>query len=229
MKIRRCAWPQTPSEAIGLQKVMKEKIILKYRGGQIKLVAGCDVSYRGKETTVASIVVMRYSDLGLVEEVTRVCKGKPFPYIPGLFSFREIPPLLLAIEEIKSEPDVFLFDGHGIAHPRRMGLATHAGILIDRPAIGCAKSRLYGQYDKVPVHKGDYTFLKDRKGDVIGACVRTRKNVKPIFVSPGHRIDLEYAIEVVLHCTRRYKMPEPLRRAHFHTQRDLDKISRSAL
>lgn len=136
-----------------------------------------------------------------------------FPYIPGLLSFREAPLLLGALAKIKREPDIILFDGQGIAHPRRMGIATHLGLFLEKPTIGCAKSLLVGKYLHPGGRKGSYSLLED-KGEVIGAAVRTRKEKKPVFVSPGDGIDLMTSIEIVLRCTGRYRLPEPLRQAH---------------
>jgi deoxyribonuclease V len=143
-----------------------------------------------------------------------------FPYIPGLLSFREAPVCLAAVEKLQTQPDVFIIDGQGIAHPRRLGLATHLGLFLDKPTIGCAKSRLTGTFQEPPLEKGAYSLLKDEmrkkstEPEVIGAVVRTRTNVKPVFVSVGHKCLLEDAIRVVLDCAVRYRLPEPTRLAH---------------
>lgn len=136
-----------------------------------------------------------------------------FPYVPGLLAFREGPAVLAALERMSIPPDMLMFDAQGIAHPRRMGLASHIGILLDIPSIGCAKSRLCGEYQPPEKHKGSWTPLYDND-EIIGAVVRTRDNVRPVFVSVGHRVDLESAIDIVLSCTTRYRLPEPTRWAH---------------
>jgi deoxyribonuclease V len=136
-----------------------------------------------------------------------------FPYVPGLLSFREGPAVLDALDKLKSPPDLLIFDGHGLAHPRRFGLACHLGLLVDIPAIGCAKSRLCGQYEEPGPHRGDTMPLID-KGEVVGAAVRTRAGVKPVFVSIGHRVDLPTSIHYVLACCRGYRLPETTRWAH---------------
>ena len=136
-----------------------------------------------------------------------------FPYIPGLLTFREGPLLIEAFKKIKIELDVIIFDGQGIAHPKRLGLATHMGILLDKPTIGCAKSRLIGTYEEPEKGNGSYNLLKD-SGEVIGAVLRTKEDVSPVFISPGHRIDLKSSIEIVLKCLRNHRLPEPTRQAH---------------
>lgn len=146
-----------------------------------------------------------------------------FPYIPGLLSFREAPPLLGALAKIRREPDIILFDGQGTAHPRRMGIATHLGLFLEKPTIGCAKSLLVGKYLPPGGEKGSYSLLED-KGEVIGAVVRTRKEKKPVFVSPGDGIDLMTSIEIVLRCTGRYRLPEPLRQAHLFAKEIREKF-----
>jgi len=155
-------------------------------------------------------------DFKLVE-TTNAVKKVTFPYIPGLLSFREAPVCLAAVEKLKQKPDVFIIDGQGIAHPRRLGLAAHLGLFFDKPTIGCAKSLLTGAYEEPPLEKGDYSLLMDEKSDqpeTIGAVVRTRTNVKPVFVSVGNKCRLTDAIEITLACTTKYRLPEPTRLAH---------------
>ena len=158
------------------------------------------------------MVVLGFPRLEILEKKFFVCQVD-FPYIPGLLSFREAPPLLGALAKIRREPDIILFDGQGIAHPRRMGIATHLGLFLEKPTIGCAKSLLVGKYLPPGGEQGSYSPLTD-KGQVIGAVVRTRREKKPVFVSPGDRIDLMASIEIVLQCTGKYRLPEPLRQAH---------------
>ncbi|MHC4322481.1 MAG: endonuclease V, partial [Planctomycetota bacterium] len=160
----------------------------------------------------ASVVVFELETMERVEVVT--ASGKvDFPYIPGLLSFRESPILLKAFAKIKSNPDVILLDAQGIAHPRGIGLASHMGLLLDKPSIGCAKTRLIGDYNEMGEEVGCYSHLTI-KDKVVGAVLRTRKNIKPIFVSPGHKIDLDTSIDLVLKSCRGYRLPEPVRQAH---------------
>ena len=160
----------------------------------------------------ASVIVFELQTMQRVEAVT--ASGKvDFPYIPGLLSFRESPILLKAITKIKSEPDAIILDAQGIAHPRGIGLASHIGLILDKPSIGCAKTRLIGEYKEVGEEVGNYTLLK-AKEKTVGAVLRTRKNVKPVFISPGHKIDLNTSIDLVLKCCRGYRLPEPIRQAH---------------
>jgi len=206
----------SPSEAIKVQKTLQQKIDTsrKVHADSVKLIAGSDLAYdRQKDTAIASIVVMTFPSLSVVEEVCGYTQI-PFPYIPGLLSFREIPPMVEAAKRLKHKPDVWLIDGAGIAHPRGIGLASHWGLIVNIPTIGCAKSHLYGHYEDPPVQKGSYTPIKSNSGKVIGIVLRTRREVKPIFMSPGHLIDIESAKEIVLMTCTKYRNPEPLRHAH---------------
>ena len=174
---------------------------------QIHTVAGVDASYR--EIGRAAIAVFSFPDLTLLEEVTAT-REAPFPYIPGLLAFREGPVALAAYERLAIQPDLLLFDAHGYAHPRRMGLASHLGVYLDRPSIGCAKSRLTGKYEEPGPEMGAWSPLLSR-GEEIGRVVRTKARTKPIFVSVGYRVTLPLAVEVVLRCVRGYRLPEPTR------------------
>ena len=179
----------------------------------VRHVAGTDVSAsRGTDRVWAGAVVSSYPDLHVLEEAWTEGKSS-FPYIPGILSFREIPVLLDALNHLKIWPDVILCDGQGTAHPRRMGLASHLGVLLDWPTIGCAKSRLVGEFSDMAHRKGSFSLLC-HKDEVIGAAARTRAGVKPVFVSPGNRITLEKSLEIVFRCSPKYRIPEPLRRAH---------------
>ena len=185
-----------------------------------KLIAGIDCAFsKDGERIFAAVIVLRLPQFELVEMVNAARKVT-FPYIPGLLSFREAPVCIAAVEKLQTRPDVFMIDGQGIAHPRRLGLAAHLGLFFDKSTIGCAKSRLTGTYEEPPLDKGAYSLLKDEKGkqnaqsETIGAVVRTRTNVKPVFVSVGHKCLLEDAIRVVLECSVRYRLPEPTRLAH---------------
>jgi len=176
-----------------------------------RTVAGVDVGIKG-ELARAAVVVMALPELSILERVV-IERPVTFPYVPGLLSFREAPAILEALARLESVPDVLLFDGQGYAHPRRMGIATHVGILLDHPTIGCAKSRLCGSYEEPAPARGSYTWLRDR-GETVGAVLRTRSGVQPVFVSVGHRMRLDIAIDLVLRCTRGYRLPEPTRWAH---------------
>ncbi|MEA2021379.1 MAG: deoxyribonuclease V [Candidatus Caldatribacteriota bacterium] len=212
MKYRNLhSWKVSPGEAIQLQKELKKKISLKKSFNKVKIVAGADVSYY-QNKMIAGIVIFKFPQLEIIEKKSSLSSVN-LPYIPGLLTFREGPSLLKALKKIKIEPDVILFDGQGIAHPRRMGIATHLGLFLDKPTIGCAKSRLSGKYTSVGEEKGDYTLLKEGE-EVLGAVLRTRRKVKPIFVSPGHKIDLSNSIEIVLKCIVKYRLPLPVREAH---------------
>ncbi len=206
-------WNLTPKEAIALQKELAAKINTRKCLGKAKLVAGADVSYKRFSSLFhAGVVVFDASDWHLVErqEATDECR---FPYVPGLLSFREIPVLLQAFAKLKSRPDVVLYDGHGYSHPRRVGISSHLGLCLNLPVIGCAKTRLCGDEKKPGPEPGNWTPLTD-KGEVIGAVLRTKRGVKPIFVSSGHLVSLESAIRVALESCRGYRLPEPTRQAH---------------
>jgi deoxyribonuclease V len=206
-------WTMTPREAVELQKSLRERVRLAPLKKEIKTIAGADISFNKFSTVLyAGIVVMSLPSLEVFEEVGVVSETK-FPYVPGLLSFRESPSVLEAWAKLKVEPDAVMFDGQGIAHPRRVGIASHVGLIINRPTLGCAKSVLVGKYEEPKAERGNWTELID-KGEVVGAAVRTKTNVQPIFVSPGHLIDLESAIKLTLACDGGYRQPEPTRRAH---------------
>jgi deoxyribonuclease V len=199
--------PATAREAIQIQKDLRDRVI---RRGSVRprVVAGADVSYKG-DVARAVFVVMR--DLEVVEQVV-VKESVPFPYIPGLLSFREIPPLLSAWKRVRTVPDVIIVDGQGIAHPRRLGIASHLGLVLGVPTIGCAKSRLCGEYEEPGPKRGSWRKLH-HDGETIGAALRTRDGCNVVYVSTGHRVGLENAISVVLACAPRYRLPEPQRLA----------------
>lgn len=207
-------------QAIKLQEKLKEEIILQApfsSSEEIKTIAGSDLHFSlGDKFAYAGIVVLSFPEMEILESVVLKRKvSKLFPYLASLLSFREIPYLIPAFKKLKIEPDVIFCDGQGIAHPRKMGLATHLGIILDKPTVGCAKSLLYGRYEKMPESfKGSYNYLKGMKGEIIGAVLRTKDNVRPVFVSPGHKMNLKLAIEIVLKCCPQYRLPEPLRYAH---------------
>ena len=205
------AWDVTPPEARRIQNELRNKIIRTDRHGTIDTVAGVDIGLR-KDMALASVVVLSFPELQVVERVV-VESPLRFPYIPGLLSFREIPPLLEAFSQLQTEPALVMVDGHGIAHPRRFGIAAHLGLLLDKPAMGCAKSRLCGKAAEPNTERGAYEYLYDAD-EVIGAVVRTRANVRPVYVSIGHRIALDSAITFCLTCGSGYRLPEPTRQAH---------------
>lgn len=210
------SWSLTPHRAVDLQKRLAARIrICQFppRRKTLRLVAGCDSSYeKHGDTIYAGIVVLSYPEMERVEEATAVCEAK-FPYIPGLLCFRESPAVLEAWKRLTARPDVLMVDGHGIAHPRRFGIACHFGVVLDLPTIGCAKSRLIGTHVQPNTLRGSRTPLLDG-GEVIGAVLRTRAGVKPVFISVGHRTTLDDAVRLVAECTRGYRIPEPTRQAH---------------
>jgi len=206
-------WNLTPTEARNLQFELARRVSLSPMRRKPRLTCGLDCAFsKDKKLIFASAVVFSVSDMQLVEQADAVLP-LAFPYVPGLLSFREIPVCLEAIGKLKMEPDLFLVDGQGIAHPRRLGLASHLGLCVDKPAIGCAKSRLLGTFDPPGPEKGDYSPLYD-KSDRIGAVLRTRTGTKPLFISPGHLCSFNDAIRYTLAHTTRYRLPEPTRLAH---------------
>ncbi len=210
---RSHSWDLTPSAAIALQKELRGEIIVDRPLDleKVRLIAGVDVSVKNN-VSQAAVVVATFPELEPVETAL-ARQPTPFPYVPGLLTFREGPVLEKAFAELSCTPDVFLFDGIGYAHPRRMGIVSHMGLLLQRPAVGCAKTRLCGSHDPVPDEKGAWTPLVDR-GEEIGAVVRTRAGVAPVIVSAGHLADLSSSIELVLRCCPKYRLPEPIRMAH---------------
>jgi deoxyribonuclease V len=207
-------WTLEPAEAIQLQSALRQRLVLTWDGRKLRTVGGVDMSVKGQAAR-AAIVVLSYPELEPVEAVTADVPIA-FPYIPGLLTFREGPAILAAWQRLEAQPDLLMFDGQGIAHPRGIGLAAHMGLWLKRPSIGVAKSWLYGVYTAPGSQRGDAAELRDpRQPDrVIGQVLRTRTDVKPVYVSPGHLIDVSHAVELVLACCTRYRLPEPTRRAH---------------
>ncbi len=207
------AWDLSPKDAIALQQRWRGRIITDDCFGEITTVAGVDVGFEDQNRiTRAAIVVLRYPELKPIDSAL-VKLPTSYPYIPGLLSFREMPAILKAYEQLRITPDLLLCDGQGIAHPRRFGIACHLGLWLDKPAIGVGKTRLVGTYEEPADKKGAWTPLRD-KGDTIGAVVRSRQGVKPIFISPGHRISLASSVDWAMRCVSRYKLPETTRYAH---------------
>ena len=207
-------WNLAPNEAIALQQELRKRLVLTWDGRTVSTIGGVDVSLKA-DIARAAIVVLRYPDLAPMHSVTADVP-LTFPYIPGLLAFREIPAVLAAWDKLSPKPDLVMVDGQGIAHPRGFGIAAHLGLWIDRPTIGVAKSRLYGTHAEPGPNKGDSTPLHDERDprQSIGAVVRTRAGVNPLYVSPGHLIDLEHSIRFVLDCVTQYRLPEPTRWAH---------------
>ena len=211
-------WAVSYSEALLIQKKLSRMVESKPLDQPVNFVAGADISFSKADNRLfTAVVVLTFPDLQKVEEVWTQGEAT-FPYVPGLLSFREAPPLLAAFAQLQHDPDVILIDGQGIAHPRRLGLASHLGVILGRPSIGCAKSRLTGEYSSPGEQKGDRSLLQ-HEGKTIGMVLRTRRKTKPIFVSIGHMIDLEMAVSIVLACTRIYRLPEPTRQAHILANR----------
>jgi deoxyribonuclease V len=211
-------WSMTPRQAIRLQQRLADRVRIEPLRQSVHLVAGADVAFSpdGKRC-LAGVVVY---DLQKQEVVEQVLAWRPvrFPYVPGLLSFREAPAVLAAVRRLRTVPDLFMFDAQGLAHPRRMGLASHVGLLMDRPTVGCAKSRLCGEHGDPAQEPGSVSALVDR-GEGIGAVLRTRHGVKPVYVSVGHRVMLADAIQAVMACVTRYRLPEPTRLAHIMVTR----------
>jgi len=205
-------WNLTPDEAARVQSELRSRLILTWDQRPVVTIGGVDISIK-TETARAAIVVLRYPELtpleGVIADAPLV-----FPYIPGLLAFREGPAVLTAWNEVKNKPDLLMFDGQGIAHPRGIGIASQMGLWLERPTIGVAKSRLYGRHEEVGPQHGDRTDLIDKQGNVIGTVLRTREKTNPLYVSPGHLIDVEHATQFVLNCSAGYRLPEPTRWAH---------------
>ena len=215
------AWPTDVTQARAVQESLRGKVIAGDKLGVVKTVAGVDVGFeRAGAVTRAAVVVLDFPSLEPREqEVAR--QPTRFPYVPGFLSFREAPAVLAALEQLRQAPDLLLCDGQGIAHPRRFGIACHLGVLTDIPSIGVAKSRLIGTHGTVPEEKGAWVPLMEA-GEVIGAVLRTRNGVKPLYVSIGHRVSLDTAIDYVLRCTTKYRLPETTRLAdRLASQRDV--------
>ncbi|MBM6592784.1 deoxyribonuclease V [Microvirga pudoricolor] len=209
----RHAWDLSPAEAIALQKDLRREVMSDrpIDLDAVEVVAGVDVSVKNEQSH-AAVVVMTYPGF-LVIETVLARRPTPFPCIPGLLSFREGPVLEEAFESLKTVPDVFLFDGMGIAHPRRIGIASHMGLWLGRPTIGCGKTLLCGRYRDLGPEKGSAAPLID-KGETIGVALRTRTAKNPMFISPGHMADIPTAAELVLRCSPKFRLPEPIRLAH---------------
>ena len=212
------SWDLTRGEAIEVQRRLRNLVRLQPLARPVNTIAGADISYnRYSDTVYAGIVVLSLPDLRIIESAGVRSTAK-FPYVPGLLSFREAPSLLEVWEKLKTKPDVLMLDGQGIAHPRRFGIACHIGVLLDWPTIGCAKSILVGKYGELGPEAGSRAPLID-KGEQIGVALRTKNKVAPVYVSPGHLIDLDSSVDLVLRSVTRYRLPETTRQAHLLVNR----------
>ncbi len=214
MKVKRLhSWQVSTAQALEIQQRLAAQVSKRSEVTTPRFIAGVDISVgKGEGMATGAVVVLEYPQLRVVE--TRVVQGKlDFPYIPGLLSFRESPLTLAACQKLTITPDLILVDGQGIAHPRRLGLASHLGLLLNMPTIGCAKSILCGNHEALGDEPGSYAKMVDR-GEIIGAALRTKLGVKPVYVSIGHKVDLNTTISWVMNCCRGYRLPEPTRLAH---------------
>jgi deoxyribonuclease V len=216
------SWDLKPAEAAALQSKLARQVVRqsRIRLRDIKRIAGVDAGYRNK-IAYAAVVVLTLTDLKILEAAT-AARPISFPYIPGLLSFREGPAALQALDKLKTAPDLLMIDGQGISHPRRFGIASHIGLLTGIPSVGCAKTRLLGNYDEPQLERGSTAYLKE-SGETLGAVVRTRTGVKPVFVSIGHLMDLNDSIRIILESCRGYRIPEPIRRAHQLAKKPIEK------
>ena len=219
MKIQQLhPWTVSPKEAVKIQKELAAQVILKPFNKFIRFIAGADVSYDRKSNTLfAAVLVFEFPSLQICETQNQLSTPQ-FPYVPGLLSFRELPPLIECFQKVSIAPDVVLCDGQGYAHPRRFGLASHLGLIVNLPAVGCAKSRLIGEGEEPGSKRGSFSVLYDR-GEEIGFIVRTKDGIRPLYISPGHFITGNDAVRIVLDCFAGYRLPEPTRQAHLEVNR----------
>lgn len=206
-------WDVSVAEAAEIQRGLAGRVVRSGRLDAVELIAGVDISGANSDgMSRGAIVLLQYPSMEVVERSVVTMKVE-FPYVPGLLSFREMPLILAACKQLSTTPDLFIADGQGIAHPRRLGLAAHLGLVLDVPTIGCAKSVLCGTHGDLGEERGNQASLID-KGEIVGSALRTKRRVKPVYVSIGHRIDLDEACRWVLVCCRGYRLPEPTRLAH---------------
>ena len=203
----------TISEAKAIQENLRGNVQLEPLHQSIHTIAGADISLNlYSETIYAGIVILRYSDLQPLA-YSLVKSTNTFPYVPGFLAFREVPALVEALAQIPIQPDVIMIDGHGIAHPRRMGIAAHFGTLTNTATLGCAKKILFGKWPEPEAIKGSFTLIKDKE-EIIGYALRSKNNVKPVFISPGNKMCLQDSLNITMHCLRNHRLPEPTRKAH---------------
>ncbi|MCX8027880.1 MAG: deoxyribonuclease V [Thermodesulfovibrionales bacterium] len=215
--------PKSLDDAKIIQKHLQKKIRVEPLLKKPRIISAVDAAFY-KSFTIATACSYEYDSLVLIEEAFSI-KETSFPYIPGFLAFREGPAMIEAIEKLQAVPDVIIFDGHGIAHPFGIGIASHIGVILDMPTIGCAKSRLIGEFEGLDTHKGSYSYLTYKK-NIIGAVLRTKDNVSPIYVSVGHKIDLKTSLNLILHATGKYRIPIPVRHADLLTKRIKRDISK---
>jgi deoxyribonuclease V len=213
MKFPLSSWNLTPKEAVEAQKEWRSLVRVEPLTREISTIAGADISFnRFSDVIYSAIVVLSLPELRIIE-TSSVRSTAKFPYVPGLLSFRETPSFLECWEKLTTKPDALMLDGQGLAHPRRFGIACHIGLILDLPTLGCAKSILVGQHGKLGWEAGSQSPLVD-KNEVVGVALRTKKNVAPVYVSAGHRMDLNSAVELTLRSVTKYRQPEPTRQAH---------------
>lgn len=221
------SWNVTPKEAIAIQYELRDKIKAFDNFESLKTIAGVDVGFiKEKNLSCAALVIFSYPDMRILD-VKTCSEPISFPYIPTLLAFREVPVVLSCFEKLENTPDMLILDGQGYAHPRRMGLASHVGVLLDIPTIGCAKSRLIGEFNMPEKKKGSYSYLYD-KGEIIGAVLRTKDNISPVFVSIGHKVSLDTSIKLVLEMAVT-RIPEPTKIADSEVKKYANKIKNNFL
>jgi deoxyribonuclease V len=217
------SWNIPPKEAVALQKRLASQVVLTPLPGRISLIAGADVGYSRRHNTAVAVLAT-YTFPGLeFRELVQLHDEISYPYVPGLLSFREVPLMVQTFQLLREQPDVVLCDGQGIAHPRGLGLASHLGLWLNLPTVGCAKTRLVGSHGKVGPKKGQYRSLMHRNNRV-GVVLRTRAKVKPLYVSPGHLAEVDSSRKLVVRCCLKYRLPEPIRKAHLAAQREVAKL-----
>lgn len=213
MNIPLTSWNLTPKEAVAAQKEWRSLVRIQPLQREVKTIAGADISYnRFSDVIYSGIVVLSLPDLQVVETASVRSTAK-FPYVPGLLSFRETPSFLECWEKLTTKPDVLMLDGQGLAHPRRFGIACHIGLILDLPTLGCAKSILVGRHEELALEAGSQSPLIDN-GEIVGAALRTKKKVAPVYISVGHLMDLNSAVDLALKSVTKYRQPEPTRQAH---------------
>ena len=205
-------WPKDIKGARMIQEILRRKVRITSLKKSPEYIAGVDAAFL-HDRVIGIACLFKYPDIISIEEANAMTKNL-LPYVPGFLSFREGPAIIKALNKLKIKPDVILFDGQGVAHPKGLGIASHIGVLLDIPTIGCAKSRLIGEYKEPRLNKGEWSYLRHNRKN-IGAVLRTKDKVKPLFISPGNKIDLKNSMKIVLTCTQKYRIPEPLRRADF--------------
>jgi deoxyribonuclease V len=207
-------WDLTVPEAVALQQELRSRVVRVngFQPDQLRRILGVDASYSAYQAEGrAALVLCSFPEIAVLEQAVSA-RQSVFPYVPGLLSFREVPLVLDAFARLREQPDLLLVDGHGYAHPRRFGIASHLGVYLDLPSIGCAKSRLVGSYEEPGPEPGDRSPLTHR-GEVIGMVLRAKRRTNPLFISVGHKVDLDTAVDIVLRCLRGYRLPEPTRLA----------------